>query len=49
MFVNNYLTINDKKFTNAATVDFAVFFAYNNLELLWKSIGRYVNGYEKAK
>ena len=35
MFVNNYLMINDKLFTNTATVDFAVVFAYNKLELLW--------------
>ena len=49
MFVNNYLMINDKNFTYSAVVDFAVFFAYNILELLLKSIGRYVNGYEKAK
>ena len=35
MFVNNYLTINDKLFTNIAVVDFETIFAYNKLELLW--------------
>ena len=48
LFVNKFLMINDKNFTNAAVVDFGLVFAYNNMELLWISIGRYKNGYEKA-
>jgi hypothetical protein len=39
---------NRGNYVKRGAVDFSGKITYNTLELLWTSIGRYENGYEKA-